>query len=153
MTLYEALLLIHIVMAIVRIGGGLAIVLLGLRAAGQNDWERAVALGGDAQWLALRLFMPASVLLLLSGAWAASEGNWSFGDAWITIGFAAILISLAAGIVVFVPERGRIGALARERGAAAPEVQRRIRRLGLYAQLELLMLIVVVWAMVAKPGL
>ena len=152
MSLYEALVLVHVVMAIVRIGGGIVVVVLGMRAAAEADWARAVSLGRDAQWLGARLFMPASILLLLSGIWAADEGGWDFGDAWITIGFVGIAVSLLAGMLVFVPERARIAAAAAERGPAAPEVQRRIHRLSLFTQLELLVLIVVVWAMVAKPG-
>jgi hypothetical protein len=51
------------------------------------------------------------------------------------------------------PESGRIKKLVRERSYDDPEVQRRIARILLLSRIELVVLLVAIWAMVAKPGL
>jgi hypothetical protein len=81
------------------------------------------------------------------------EGDWAFGDAWISIGFAAFLFSFFLGMGFLGPESGRIKKAVAEHGADHPEVARRVGRVLLFSRLELLVLIVAIWAMVAKPGL
>ena len=50
------------------------------------------------------------------------------------------------------PESGRIKALVEERGLDHPEVTQRTRRMLLFSRIQLLILIVAIWAMVTKPG-
>lgn len=153
MSLYEFLKFVHVLAAVVWIGGGVAIQVLALRATRSKDPVRTAAVSGDAEWMGLRVFMPASVLLLVFGIWAASEGNWDFGQAWISIGFAAFFFSLVLGMAFLGPESGRIKRLVQERGYEHPEVGRRISRILLFSRVELVVLAVAIWAMVAKPGL
>lgn len=153
MTLYEWLVLIHIVMAVVWVGGGVTLNILAIRTRRSNDPDRLVALGRDAEWLGMRVFMPASILLLIVGIWAASEGDWEFSQAWISIGFAGYAVSFLAGVLFFGPESGRIAKLVEAEGAASPTVQARLGRLLTFTRIELVVLLVVIWAMVAKPGL
>jgi uncharacterized membrane protein len=153
MSLYEFLLFVHILMAVTWVGGGIAIQVLANRATRAKDPVRTAAVSADAEWMGLRVFMPASILLLVSGIWAASEGNWDFGQAWISIGFAAFLFSFFLGMTFLGPESGRIKQLVRERSYEDPEVQRRIGRILLFSRIELVVLLVAIWAMVAKPGL
>jgi uncharacterized membrane protein len=153
MSLYEFLLFVHILMAVMWVGGGIAIQVLAIRATRAKDPVRTAAVSADAEWMGLRVFMPASILLLVSGIWAASEGNWDFGQAWISIGFAAFLFSFFLGMTFLGPESGRIKQLVRERSYQDPEVQRRIGRILLFSRIELVVLLVAIWAMVAKPGL
>ena len=153
MSLYEFLLFVHILMAVTWVGGGIAIQVLAIRATRAKDPVRTAAVSADAEWMGLRVFMPASILLLVSGIWAASEGNWDFGQAWISIGFGAFLFSFFLGMTFLGPESGRIKQLVRERSYEDPEVQRRIGRILLFSRIELVVLLVAIWAMVAKPGL
>ena len=153
MSLYEFLLFVHILMAVTWVGGGIAIQVLAIRATRAKDPVRTAAVSGDAEWMGLRVFMPASILLLASGIWAASEGNWDFGQAWISIGFAAFLFSFFLGMAFLGPESGRIKQLVKERSYEDPEVQRRIGRILMFSRIELVVLLVAIWAMAAKPGL
>ena len=153
MSLYEFLLFVHILMAVTWVGGGIAVQVLAIRATRAKDPVRTAAVSADAEWMGLRVFMPASILLLVSGIWAASEGNWDFGQAWISIGFGAFLFSFFLGMTFLGPESGRIKQLVRERSYEDPEVQRRIGRILLFSRIELVVLLVAIWAMVAKPGL
>ena len=120
MSLYEFLLFVHILMAVTWVGGGIAIQVLAIRATRAKDPARTASLTADAEWMGLRVFMPASILLLIFGIWAASEGNWDFGQAWISIGFAAFLFSFFLGMAFLGPESGRIKQLVRERVLRGP---------------------------------
>ena len=152
MTLYEFLVFVHVLMAVAWVGGGFAIQVLALRATRANDPIRTAGLTADAEWMSLRVFMPASLLLLVVGIWAAVEGDWDFGAAWISIGFAAFLFSFFLGMAFLGPESGRIKTLVQERGLDDPEVSRRTSRILLFSRIELLILIIAIWAMVTKPG-
>ena len=152
MSLYEFPVFVHVLMAIVWVGGGVAIQVFALRATRSNDGARVARFSADAEWIGLRVFMPASVVLLVCGIWAAVEGDWDFGSAWISIGFAAFLVSFFVGMAFSGPESARIAKLTQDHGVDHPDVGRRIRRIMIVSRLELVALVVAVWAMVAKPG-
>lgn len=63
------------------------------------------------------------------------------------------ILSFIAGIGFFGPESKRIAGLASANGADSPEVRDRIRRLTMLTHIELLLLVVVIFTMVTKPGL
>lgn len=153
MTFYELLVFVHVLMVVVWVGGDVAIQALALRAARAEEPARMAAFSADAEWIGLRVFMPASIVSLIFGIWAAIEGGWDFGQAWISIGFAAFLFSFFLGMAFLGPESGRIKALVEERGLDHPEVTRRTGRILLFSRIELLILVVAIWAMVTKPGL
>ena len=152
MTLYEALVLVHVVMAVAWIGGAFLMNVLATRAVRSGSPERAAGYAADLEWVGLRQFTPASLLVLVSGIWAASEGNWDFGETWISIGFAGWAASFLVGVGFFGPEGGRIARLVAAEGPASGRVLARIERLLVLSRLELVVLLVVIWAMVAKPG-
>jgi uncharacterized membrane protein len=152
MTLYEWLVLVHVVMAVVWVGGGATLNILAIRTRRAKDPDRLVALARDVEWVGTRVFIPASIVLLIAGIWAASEGNWDFADAWISIGFAGYAFSFLTGMFFFGPESGRIAKLIEAEGASSPTVQARLGRLLTFTRVELVILLVVIWAMVAKPG-
>lgn len=152
MTLYEFLVFVHVLMAVVWVGGIVTLQVFALRATAAKDPTRIAGLSGDAEWMGLRVFMPATVLLLVFGIWAGIEGDWDFGQAWISIGFAAFLFSFFLGMAFMGPESGRITSLVRERGVDDPEVGRRTRRILLLSRLEIVIAVIAIWAMVIKPG-
>ena len=152
MTLYEFLVFVHVLMVVAWVGGDIAIQVLAVRAARAKDPVRMAGLTADAEWMGLRVFMPASLMLLAFGIWAGLEGDWDFGAAWISIGFAAFLFSFFLGMAFLGPESGRIKTMIQERGLEDPEVARRTGRILLFSRIELVILIVAIWAMVTKPG-
>jgi uncharacterized membrane protein len=153
MTLYEALVLVHVVMAVAWVGGVFLMNVLATRAVRSHAPERAAGYAAELEWVILRVFTPAALLVLASGIWAASEGNWEFGEPWVSMGFAGWMASFFAGLGFFRPEAGRIARLVAAEGPASGRVLARIGRLLLLSRLELVVLVVVIWAMVAKPGL
>lgn len=152
-TLYEWLVFFHILTAAVWLGGGVYAAVLTARVQRSDDPGAVTRMAADAEWVGMRVFMPATLILLLTGIYAVVEGPWEFSQAWISIGFAVWIISFALGAGYFGPEGKRIAALAAERGPADPDVRARIRRVTALSHVELLLLVVVVFVMVTKPGL
>lgn len=151
MTLYELLLLLHVIAAIIWVGAGTMYFMLELRTDLTGDIEREAAHNDDANWLAPRLFIPASMATLIFGILAAIEGNWNFGSLWLIIGLVGFTVSFATGMGYFEPEGKKLVAAIERNGAADPEVRRRIANLKLVGRIELSVLYVVVASMVIKP--
>jgi uncharacterized membrane protein len=153
MTYYESLVLVHVLAAIVWVGGGVAVQFFALRALRAREPGRIAAFSGDVEWLGTRVFLPASVVVLVAGILAVAEAGWGWGSTWISIGFAGIAVSIVVGSGFLGPESGRIARLVAAEGPESAAVRARVRRILLVSRLELLVLLVVVWAMVTKPGL
>jgi uncharacterized membrane protein len=153
LTFYEALVFLHILFVIVWVGGDVMIQVLALRALGAGP-ERTVEFSRDVEWVGTRVLVPASLAVVIFGVWLVLDQEaWRFSQFWISAGLAMFLVSFVTGAFFLGPESGRIGALAEERGAADPEVQSRIRRVTLISRIELVLLVLVVFDMVVKPGL
>ena len=151
MSVYELLLLLHVVSAIIWVGAATTYFALELRTDLSGDLERESSQNDDAKWLAPRLFIPASIGTLVFGILAAIEGDWDFGSVWIVIGLSGFAVSFATGIGYFEPEIKRLAAAIERGGAADPEVRRRTAALKMVGRIELAVLYVVVVSMVAKP--
>ena len=148
-TLDEWLVAVHILSAIVWIGGSFMTQLYALRAE-----AGAIPLGPFAQqadFLGLRTFLPASLILLGTGIWLVSRDVFTLDD-WVVWGLIVIVISIVTGAGFLGPESGRIGQLVDERGDQDAEVRQRLGRLFLVSRVELALLISVVIVMVTKPG-
>jgi uncharacterized membrane protein len=151
MSLYELLLLLHIIAAIIWVGAATTYFALELRTDLSGDVEREASHNDDADWLAPRLFIPASMATLILGVVTAIEGNWDFGSLWIIIGLAGFGVSFATGIGYFEPEIKKLAAAVERGGATDPEVRRRMANLKMVGRIELAVLYVVVGSMVVKP--
>lgn len=74
MTLYELLLFLHIAFAIVWIGSGFLLHVLGYRADRADDHAAIERLFRDQTALANLIFIPSSLLVLAFGIWLTIEG-------------------------------------------------------------------------------
>ncbi len=99
----------------------------------------------------MRAFIPASLVLVLTGFAMVADADWSW-DFWLVFGIAVWSLSFLAGILFLGPESGRIGRVVEEQGAGSAEAQRRISRIFLFSRVELALLLAVVVAMTAKWG-
>jgi len=151
MTLYEFLLSFHILAAVVWIGGAVTMSILSVRVLRSSTAERIATFASDVEWIGQRVFMPASLTLILFAIGLMFEGNWSWGEFWIVIALVIYVASFAAGAGFFGPESGRISALVRVEGADSPDAQARIRRILMLSRLELVLLILAVLDMAVKP--
>jgi hypothetical protein len=72
-------------MAIVWVGGAIAMQLLASRVQRVGTRAQLVEMTGHIEFVATRLFIPASLILLVLGIWMVSI-RWSFGQIWIILG-------------------------------------------------------------------
>ena len=153
MSTYELLLTLHILAAVAWIGGAVCVQLLAIRADRSKVPEQMRKIADDAEWLAKRLFIPSSLAVLVFGILLVIDGPWGFDQLWVLLGLAGMVFSFAVGLLFISPESGRIAALIEQHGIAHTEVQRRVRRIFNVSRFELVVLVLVVVDMVAKPGL
>ena len=98
MTWYQFLLFFHVSMAVIWVGGGAMVQLFALRAMAAPDPMRMAEFGGDVEYIANRVFIPASLLAFGSGIWLVLDSDfWGFGDDWITLALILFAITFLAG--------------------------------------------------------
>jgi uncharacterized membrane protein len=104
---------------------------------------------------------PALVVVLLTGLYQVSKGNWKFGSAWISATFAILIVIGGLNGAYFIPSDKKLKALAeRDIGAAggagavtmSDEYNARSRTAGMVGALAGVLLVVAVFLMVVKPG-
>jgi uncharacterized membrane protein len=152
-SLYEFLIIVHIVAAAIWIGGGAMFSVIAARAWAVREDAHVIELSHIGDFVGNRVFAPATLLLIISGTWAVTEGPWEFSQTWISIGFTTWILGLLIAIFWHRTEGARIREAVARGGASSPEARRVAAGSLLVGLLELAILVVAVWAMVAKPGL
>ena len=150
--MYELLLFLHVLTAVVWVGGGIALNLIGTRLIAAGTAAEIAGFARQLEWIGTRVFMPSSLVLLLAGIFMTIDA-WSFEELWIAIGIAGFLYSFINGAFFIGPLSGRTGKLLAERGIDDPEVSGNIKKLFFFGRIELFVLVIVVWAMTMKPTL
>ena len=90
--------------------------------------------------------------MLAFGIWTTLEGNLSFGDAWITIGFVVFVIALALGPSLHERHAKQMAAAIEAHGRDSTQALSVGKRELAVSFFEAALLIFAVWAMTAKPG-
>jgi uncharacterized membrane protein len=107
-----------------------------------------------------RLASPALALILITGIYQTSDGDWDFGSFWISASFLIVIVLGGLLGAYFVPTDRKLGELARRDIAAAgdgeivlsDEYQRGARTIGMVGALTGFLVIAAIFLMVAKPG-
>jgi hypothetical protein len=148
MTLYQSLLIAHVLGVILWLGGSVTNTLLLARARSSAAPERLRLQVENTRWLDLRMGMPASLVVLLAGGWLMTEGGWPFDTAiWIHIGMGALLAAVAIGM--FWTARYQRKLLAVHEGSSMLEAL--VGKILLGNAASILLILVGLWAMIAKP--
>jgi uncharacterized membrane protein len=150
-TTYTLLLAFHIFAAVVWVGGALMLNLLALLALRSKLPGRRAEFAREAELVGMRLFAPTSLVLLGLGFWLIHEGHWNY-DLWIVLALIGFALSFVTGIAFLGPEAKRIANAIESQGPESPEVASRIDRVLLVSRIELLILVLLVFDMVLKPG-
>jgi uncharacterized membrane protein len=152
---YNALKFVHVLAAVVWVGGACTVQVYAFLATRSNDPVKVAAFASDTEFVGMRVFLPSSLILLVSGMFTLhdSSGLWSYSQGWVQFGLVVIALSIVVGAGYLAPESGRIAKAIEERGAESAEVQQRIRRVFMVSRVELGFLLAVVFDMVVKPGM
>ncbi|MES1248851.1 MAG: hypothetical protein ABUS54_14385 [Actinomycetota bacterium] len=142
---------LHVLMAIVWIGGALMIQLFAFRILGENDPKRIAAFTKDVEFIGMRTFIPASLILVVLGFVLMHQAHWAW-HFWAIFAIVVWVLSFLSGALYLGPESGRISKLISERGGVDAEIQRRIEHILFHSRVELVLIALVAVDMVLKPG-
>jgi uncharacterized membrane protein len=148
---YQLLLFVHIVCAMIWVGGALYAQVLALRVRESDDPAELPRLARHVEFIGSRVFMPVALLLFLAGA-AMTVQAWSFGQAWIAISVALWILSALAGALYLAPRAKRVAGLFEEEGPSSAAGRAVLDRMFLVSRLELGAFGIIVALMVFKPG-
>jgi uncharacterized membrane protein len=148
---YLGIVFIHVFAAMVWVGGAFFFQVKIAQFRRADDTAGFLQLGKDAEHIGQRVFMPASIVVLLSGIALVWYGPLSF-ELWIGLALAGILLTALTGALFLGPRGGRVARLAGERGTDDPQVTAARDRLVNVSRVDYLVLVLIVLDMVFKPG-
>ncbi len=153
MTLLTWLRFGHILGAIIWIGGGVMLSLIGIRTRQSEDPNYIREFSQTLSYVGLRVLMPAVIAVLVFGVWMVlAFSGWRFTQLWILLALGAFALAFVIGAMYL----SRI-ALALDKLTATDfdlETARALfSRWIVGYQIVLIVLIFAVWDMVFKPGL
>ena len=148
---YALFRVLHVVVAVFWVGGGLLLTVLGLRAERAEDPNEMATLARQAAFAGEKLFAPGGLIVLAMGIAMMINTNWGWGKFWVVAGLVGYALTFVTGIGVLSPLAKKIDVLLKEKGPAAPETQATIQRILLVARFDIAILLLVVADMVTKP--
>ncbi len=153
MTLYELLLFVHILATVIWIGAGFFSLVLAIAYDRDSEESAIRRFLVDQERLALKLFMPSALVVVLMGIALVIESDaWSFDQLWIVLGLIGFAATFVTGLFLIKPASEKIGAeMEREGGRLTPRLRTDIRKLMVKARVDQVVLAVVIFDMVVKP--
>lgn len=149
--MYQLVLYIHIVCAVIWVGGAFAIQALAIVVSRSDDPMELPRLGRNLEFIGSRVFMPAAVLLFVAGVVLTIQ-KWAFGDTWIAVSIGLWILSALSGAIYLGPRAKRVAALFEAEGPSSVAARQLIGRMFLVSRLELVSFAVIIGLMVFKPG-
>jgi uncharacterized membrane protein len=151
MTLHNWLHFFHVLSAIVWVGGGFVLSIFGSRARASSDPKAIPDFAQTVAYMGTRVMLPAVLGTLVFGLWMVFENaEWNFGQLWVRLAIGLFLLAFLIGAIYL----GRIG-VQLQRVASTDSANGKVL-LGRWITgywIVLLVLLVVIWDMVFKPGL
>jgi uncharacterized membrane protein len=153
--LYDFLLTVHVLAAVLWVGGGASLHAMLRRM--QKNADRAALLDflGEAGRFAAIYYAALSVIMLIAGLLLVGEAQSGaeFKQAWVQIGLTIWVISLVIGVGYYGRQGKKIGELAESEGPEGKGVERAVNQYLLVNSIELTLLLLAVVDMTTKPGL
>ena len=142
---------LHVTGAVIWVGGGLTLTILGMRAERSSNPVEMATIARQAAFVGERIFAPVGMLVFLMGIAMVINLHWGWGTTWIVIGLVGYVLTFLTGLVVLGPLAKRIGQLIETKGPDAAETQAAIQRILLIARVDAGVLLLVVADMILKP--
>jgi uncharacterized membrane protein len=149
-TTYTVLKSLHVLTAVIWVGGATLTQVYAIRANRSADPARVVALLREVEWTGTRVFLPSSLILVATGFGMVADGDLDF-ELWLVLGLIVWVISAGVGSSFLGPETGRIAKIVEAEGEGSPAAIARIKRVFLVSRIELVLLTLIVVDMVMKP--
>ncbi len=146
---YVVVKFLHIVSAVIWIGGAAMMILLGIRAERSKNDAEMVGVVLQVAWAGERVYVPASISTLVFGLIAAWLGSlWS--ELWVILGLCGVAITIGIGIGVLTPRAKRVES-GHKAGGVTADVVAVSHEILTIAKFDLVLLLTVIADMVLKP--
>jgi uncharacterized membrane protein len=147
MSWYEFLLFVHVTCAAIWLGGAFIFQIYAQVVVRGGDAHEIGRFAGRAGLIGERVFVPASLLVVLAGIGLMIEGSWEWGQLWVVYALVIFGASFLTGLLHIAP-------LAKSIPVAGPETaegQASIAKLFRHLRVDLLFMYGIVFAMTVKP--
>lgn len=151
MSWYELWLFLHIVATIVWIGGAVTVQVLAALAKRSGDPAQSAALGRNVSFLGMRVFLPSSLVVLVTGIALTENGNWEWSEPFVALGLVGWAFVSATAFFYLSRSMAAVGHRMATEGPS-PALLAQVNRLVLLARGLVLVLFVIVFLMVTKLG-
>ena len=148
---YAIFRVVHVVLAVFWVGGGLTLTVLGLRAERLDDPVEMATLARQAAFVGEKLFAPTGLVVLLMGIALVINGHLGWDHFWVIAALVGYAATFVTGIAVLSPLAKKVDVLLTEKGPEAPETVAAIQKILLVARVDVTVLLLVVADMVTKP--
>jgi uncharacterized membrane protein len=151
MTLDTWLHFLHVLSAVVWVGGGFVLSIVGSRARASKDPNAIPEFSQTLTYIGTRVMLPAVVGTLVFGVWMVLENvDWNFSQLWVRLAIGLFVLAFLIGAIYL----GRLGIqlqrlASNDRAAAVAVLGRWLA--GYW--LVLLVLLIALWDMIFKPGM
>ncbi|HEY6961852.1 MAG TPA: DUF2269 family protein [Gaiellaceae bacterium] len=148
---YAAFKALHVLFAVIWVGGGVSIMIHAIRAQNAQDPEGIVTVAKQAAFMGEKVFAPVGLVTFLLGIAMMINTSWGWGHFWIIAGLVGYASTFITGIAFLSPMAKKIDRSAEENGPTHPETLALIDRIMFVARIDVAVLMLVVLDMVTKP--
>jgi uncharacterized membrane protein len=150
-TMYQWYLAVHILAAVIWVGGAFTIQLLAVRASRPSAVLQVGSLASEIEWVGTRFFIPSSLVLVIMGFLLVGNRDWDW-HFWLVFALVVWIASFLVGAAFLGPQSGKLGKDVEQYGPDSPQATARLQRIFLVSRIELVFLLLVVLDMALKPG-
>jgi uncharacterized membrane protein len=150
--LYDWLLFLHVVAAMVWVGGLVALTAFGAHVLRSGEREAVARFIGSLRVIGPFVLGPSSSLVVVFGIWLVVYSSaWGFGQTWIWLALVLLVAAVLVGAAFL--SRAALAAEGAVKAGDDTEAMEQLRRWSWGVRLILFLLVVATWDMVFKPGL
>ena len=142
---------VHVLFAVIWVGGGITIFIHAIRAQTARDPEGIVTVAKQAAFMGEKVFAPVGLVTFLMGIAMMINTSWGWGHFWIIAGLIGYASTFIVGVAILSPMAKKIDVSAEKNGPTHPETIALIEKIMLIGRFDVAVLMLVVLDMVTKP--
>jgi uncharacterized membrane protein len=142
---------VHVLTAVVWVGGGVLLTILAVLADRRDDPQEMATIARQAVFVGEKIFAPSGLVVFLMGIAMMLNTDWGWGKFWVVAGLVGYAATFINGVAVLAPMARKVSKLLAEQGPDSPETQAAIARILLIARVDVAVLLLVVADMITKP--
>jgi uncharacterized membrane protein len=143
----------HIAGAMVWVGGGVMLSVIGMRTKATGDLTAIRAFSKTLSFVGLRVFTPAVLVVLASGVWIVLAGSGDFTQLWILLALGGFALAFLIGALYLSRTAIGLERVANQADATPAAATDALQRWITGYWVVLIVLAFTVWDMVFKPSL